>query len=310
MALKDVVGRARIGGSPPDSIRYHLHQHLSGPQHGRGYSTVHASELTKEGSEAFCPREYALADITGYTGRGQYLSASMRSTFRIGRDQEQALAHWLADLGLVIGDWECHACNHVHRRGPRPDQCDCGSRSFGYREMRFISAVSGAECGVDLLVKLDDHYTPVELKTIKDEHFKELFAPVAEHRIRTKLYLRILAESDDPVTHQVRTDRGRVLYICKGGYGCRDSTLQDLGLGDKFSPWKEFDVQRDDQKVESMTAAARAVADFRAGRAGVPGGICRAKDDKRAKACPLVETCFNWSGKEADDEADEAPARS
>ena len=44
------------------SLRYLLHTHLNGPESGRPLSRIHASALTKE--EGFCPRFYALSDVT------------------------------------------------------------------------------------------------------------------------------------------------------------------------------------------------------------------------------------------------------
>jgi hypothetical protein len=162
--------------------------------------------------------------------------------------------------------------------------------------MRFTSAYSGASCGLDLGLDLGlGKLVPVEIKTIDKDEFKTLVAPLAEHRQRTALYLRIISESDEPAAKSFSTKQARVLYASKGGYGCKDPEPAQWGLYDKFSPYKEFILDRNDEITETPTEKARQVHLFRKGEAGMPDGICPQSFCKRAKGCKVVKEC--WSGK-------------
>lgn len=277
---------------PERSIKYLLHQHMSGWDPARSLKVIHASELTKE--EGFCPRFYALADVTKYKGKDRWLTTSDRCTFDMGRDLENRVVHAFADMGKAICHWKCVACGTMHEFQTRPLACKtCGVKIFEHKEVRFESAVSGASCGVDMLVALGEpKLRVVELKTMDKEMFKELKAPLAEHRWRTNYYLRIIAESAHNWSKMVSTDSATILYVSKGGYGCADPELAKWGLTDKFSPFKEFEIKRDDALTDMLSARAKVVKDFRDGNVGMPYGICETALSKRAKYCPLKGVCF------------------
>ena len=134
---------------------------------------------------------------------------------------------------------------------------------------------------------------PVEVKTIAADAFKTLLAPLAEHRWRTNLYLRIMAESTQPGASLVNTAKATVLYITKGGYGCSDPQLATWGLKEKFSPFKEYEVLRDDSDTDEIMMRAKLVKDFRAGKIGMPTGICATALSKRALTCSFKGVCFS-----------------
>jgi hypothetical protein len=158
------------------------------------------------------------------------------------------------------------------------------------------SAVNGASCGIDMLLALGGgKLVPYELKTIDKEQFKTLAAPLAEHRIRTNLYLRIIAESASKWAQQIDTTRGYVLYVSKGGFGCADATLKPAGINESFSPFKEYAIKRDDDLTDDYATAARIVKDFRDGKSVMPTGICPTALTKRALHCPFKVKCFDGS---------------
>lgn len=278
---------------PERTLKYRLHQHLTLPNDARPVSTIHASDLTDP--NGFCPRMFALADATKFQPPGRALSTSLHVTFEIGRLLQDRIVHWFSDLGLAVGHWKCHSCGKLETFCKRPKACPtCGCASFKPIEVRFVSAVSGASCGVDMLASLNGPLlTAVEIKTIDKEEFKALEAPLSEHRRRTALYLRLIAESEHPFAKKVSSDHARVLYVSKGGYGCLDKDVQSWGQGERFSPFKEFKIRRDDDLTEEATKRARVVRDFRNGEIGMPEGICDTAMSKRAKACPLRSACFS-----------------
>lgn len=288
---------------PGRSLLYLLHDHLSGYEKARSLKTIHASELTRP--EGFCPRFYALADVTKIKPKEQWVSTADSITYELGRYIQDSVVHKFADMGRAVGHWKCLSCNHLHEFQKRPVKCvTCGSRVFKPEEVRFVSAVTGASCGVDMLVDVGDPLLlPTEVKSMRKEEFKDLVAPLAEHRLRTNLYLRIIAESDHPWSNMVQTGRGTVLYVCKGGYVAHPE-LKKWGLSDRFSPFKEYEIKRDDTKTQEQAKRARVVQDFRGGKIGMPAGICSTALVKRAQSCPLCKVCFSgdyppayqWSG--------------
>jgi hypothetical protein len=278
---------------PERSVKFLLHKHLSGFDPARSLKVVHASELTKP--EGFCPRYYALADMVKYKGKDRWLTTSEKMTFQIGRDQEKNLVNWMGDMNKAVCHWKCVACGHQHQFQLRPVACEtCGVKRFDPVEVRFQSAINGASCGVDMLLALGEpKLRPVEIKTIDKEEFKALKAPLAEHRWRSNLYLRLIAESDQSWSDMVSTETITILYVSKGGYGCLDEDVSKWGLTEKFSPFKEFAVTRDDSQTDDLVKRARVVKDFRDGKVGMPCGICSTAMAKRAATCPLRGPCFS-----------------
>ncbi len=290
---------------PTGSLKFLLHSHLSGPEKERPLSTIHASDMTKP--EGLCPRYYALHDEMQKKPRDRWLSTADVITYRMGNDLQDAIVHDFADMGRAVGHWKCLACGHTHQFCKRPGKCEnCGCRGFKPEEVRFKSAITGASCGVDMLVNLGGpKLIPVELKTMIKDQFADLLAPLQEHRLRTNLYLRIIAESDHNWSNLVSSEEARVLYVCKGGYKA-DPELAKWGLPDKFSPVKEYKIKRDDAKTEEMQKRAKVIVDFRAGKVAMPCGVCKTALTTRAKKCPMKKECFsgNFPGEYDWQEAD------
>ena len=282
------------------SVKYLLHNHLAGMEPDRGKDVVHASELSKD--EGVCPREYALYRITKSKPGARYLSTAENVTFTMGTMLQDIVVQTFADMKKAIGHWRCRSCHHLHEFQLRPWACaTCGSKAgFKAEEVRFQSAICGATCGVDLLLALGEpKLRPIEIKTIdkdmfKDKHTgKELVAPLAEHKLRTTFYLRLIAESDHPWASMVSTEAATILYVSKGGFGCQDAQLKTWGLKETFSPFKEFTITRDDKMVEALARRAKIVKDFHDGKIGMPCGVCPTAFAKRAKWCAQRVPCFS-----------------
>lgn len=279
-----------------DSIKYNLHKKLCGADPARSIHTLHASELTREKRE-FCPREYALLELTKKKIPDGFLSTSLQVTYAMGRIVQDIVVDTLADMDKAVGSWGCMVCGTVTRFAKRPNQCDkCGCMKFEPIEERFTSAISGASCGIDMLWNnKQQKHTILEIKTMDKDEFKTLKAPLAEHRVRTNFYMRIVAESDAPEAQRIRTDEARILYISKGGFGCKD---EEVGMWDfydsQFSPFKEFIVKRDDTLTEGYTKKGMELMEWRANKKGpLPNKICGNALFDRAKQCHTCKECFS-----------------
>lgn len=276
---------------PKASLKYLLHNHLTGPEEARPLKNIHASELTKEGG--VCPRYYALHDVTETKPKNQWMDTASAITYRMGNDLQDQLVEYFANMGRLVGDWRCLSCETILRFQKRPKVCECGCKTFAPEEVRMKGKTSGASCGLDMLVDLGrPKLTIVEVKTMIKTQFETLEAPLAEHRLRTNLYLRLVADSDDPNAQSIDTEKAKVLYVCKGGYKA-DPELKKWGLSDIYSPFKEYDVTRDDTVTDTLVRPAEAITLYRAKAVGMPCGVCATALDPRAKACAKKAVCFS-----------------
>jgi len=277
------------------SIKMMIHKRMAYTEPARGFKRIHASDLTKPG---FCPRMVRLLDVTGKKIPGEFISTALRLTFDHGNDTNKHIAeNWLVDV--AVGDWHCMKCGFLHEFRRRPKICSCGCKNFEYREVRFESKECGASCGVDILVDTGEaKLRVVEVKTIDKDYFKskdgktELLAPMAEHKLRTTLYLRIIADSDHPKAGFINTQEAFVLYKSKG-YGCKDTSLSENGVHDApFSPFKEFTVCRDDNLTDTEWVRALVIKKARE-NGTMPSGKCTTAFCDGAKGCPVAKACFS-----------------
>jgi hypothetical protein len=274
------------------SLKAALHKQLSGPQPARSLKRIHASAVTKND---FCGRFYALSDLVNHQQKDEWLSTSESVTYHLGRVLQDSIVNWLADAGLAVGHWRCLSCNWTHVFCRRPVSCEkCGVRVFRPIEVTCKSQVSGIGGSFDCLANMGEpKLRLVEIKTMDKDQFKGLGAPLLEHSLRTKLYLRLMDESDSPWLDRIDTSAAVVLYVSKGGYGVADYSLAELGINDKFSPFKEFLVQRDDASTQNVSNKGTAVSEWRKGNAPLPPRLCADALAKDAKWCPLRNVC--WS---------------
>lgn len=278
---------------PHHSPKYQLHKALTGFYEGRSLENMHASSLTNGET---CPRMYALADVTKAEAGQEWLKASEAFTYEFGRTIQELIVNHLADAGIAWGHWKCLACATVYQHGYRPERCEeCGCLGFKPEEVRFTSKETGQSAGIDCLLRFPNGglMKPLEIKTQDKDVFKGLVAPLAEHRERSNLYLRTIEESDDPHVEWYDTQEITVLYVSKGTYGVADPEPAKWGFGDRFSPFKEFVVQRDDSKTQHLVDRAKIVKRYRAGEIGMPCGICPTALTPTAQKCVVKKACFS-----------------
>jgi hypothetical protein len=132
-----------------------------------------------------------------------------------------------------------------------------------------------------------------ELKTMAPDEFKNLVAPLAEHRQRTVFYLQAVAQSGLELAQRIDTSEASVLYVSKA-FGCKDTTLKENGIKDApFSPFKEFVIKRDDSLNATPLARARVLKVWRDTKEGMPAGICSNGLTPRAQSCSTCGACYS-----------------
>jgi hypothetical protein len=291
MALKILSGLKKT-----HSIKHLIHQRLAGWEEPRVTKYIHASDLMK--SPEYCPREQAFIDLGLAHKKGMFVGTSLRITFDHGKSLENNLRNnWLRDI--AVGRWKCQVCGAKHPTFGKAPTVKCKTCGYGhmwmYDESRFVSPSSGISGSIDLLVDVGDtKLRLIEVKSMAPDGFKSLIAPLAEHKFRTALYLKLIAESELPESDRINSQEGHILYIVKS-FGFKDTTLKEAGIKDSpYSPIREFCVKRDDELIKTPVAKAKVFHHWRInGREGMPAGICSNGLCKRAQSCSAVTPCFS-----------------
>lgn len=285
-------------GPEQRTLRYHLHRLLAQDRPARPIERVHASDVIDDDGN-WCPRRVALMQRDGVTPAKERMSTAQAVVFGHSTDVADRLIDWLARANIAVGNWVCLACDRVHAFCLRPRYCDrCGvrgARRFRYREMVVTSRVSGISGGIDLLAKLPGEplVKVVEIKGVQKSDFVSLVMPLGKHRLRTNLYLRLVEESDHPFRHLVDTRSGLIIYVVKGGYGVRSDEPRAWGIDDApWEPFKEFEVERDDEALDRFSAAAATILAWKAG-GDLPPFLCETSTCPRARACEVRVPCWN-----------------
>ena len=269
-----------------------LHAALAGQEEPRlPESWVHASDVTSE-ELRFCPRQWFLMRRDGLRPRARSSHAAQGFSHRMGHLYQDLVTDLLG--GAVFGTWRC-PCGRVEELSRRPGKCPgCGAAEWRHVETRFVSRRAGISVGIDVLVDVGlPRLKVVEVKGLKPDEFRSLVMPKAEHRLRTALYLRVVADSPTHLRRMVDTDSALVLYVAKGGWGVRDDQVPTWKVAhdSSWSPFKEYEVRRDDVLTKGPWAdGAALVKAQKAGKA--PPRTCGTQMDRRALACCSRAPCF------------------
>lgn len=269
--------------APKVSLISLLKANLGGWQPARPHKTIHASSLTRVG---FCPREVALLDITEKLPKREYIPTALAATFDMGNAVADLVREqWLGDA--AFGNWRCRQCGKTAIRCTRPELCHGnGPSTWQYEEVRFHSDELDAAGGIDVLTRMGNlNLQVVELKIMAPDQFEKLAAPLAEHRIRTCLYLKMIADSKDPLKKRINLQEGRVLYVSRG-FGKKNAEFNEI------LPFKEYVVARNDACLTEVTEKAEAVKKFRT-IGLMPYGVCKSNVDPRTKSCGVVKECMS-----------------
>jgi hypothetical protein len=228
-------------------------------------------------------------------GRKPYaakVDAPMYVTWNEGKDKQARLNNdWMRDI--MVGDWECLSCGHIHEFRRAPKKCHtCASQRIKYKEVVFYHQGSHAQGSVDAIVNVGRPLLLlVEFKIMAPDAWESLKAPLAEHRARSKLYMEIILGSSHPMRGHIDTERMHVLY-CSRAFGKKDP------IKGRISPFKEFVVERDVKEADTYMGMARAVTECKVHDWEIyPTGICSAITDKRVHGCPVAKECFSGAFK-------------
>jgi hypothetical protein len=272
---------------PKFSIVSYLMKELGGWQSPRSMKTVHASDITKPG---FCPRHWALLDILAKQKKDEYIDTALNCTFDIGKaTADVATNKWLAPI--AIGHWKCRSCGEFRSWCKKP-AVGCTKMQIGancyweYQEVNFVSKVSDVSGSIDVLLDMGApklHVT--ELKIMAVDAFEKLLAPLPEHRVRTSLYMQLISESDSIWKDKINTDEAKILYITRG-FG-----KKNVKHDNEVIPFKEFDIQRDDEITVKPVQRAQQLMHWRK-NGKMPSGICSIPLDMYAKKCNCAAECF------------------
>jgi hypothetical protein len=270
--------------APKTSIIKLMQQNVGGYSPARSHKNVHASDVTKPN---FCPRMYALLDITEEQKKDEYVSPAMQVTFDVGNATANLFTdQWAGDS--IIGNWKCKRCSKAVSFQCKPkDGCTQLQKcDWHYEEVRFVSQDHGVSGSIDALMDLlAPKLFVTELKIIKAEDFVDIVAPLAEHRVRTSMYMKIIADSENIYRTRVNTQEARVFYISRG-FGKKNTETGTV------LPFKEFVVKRDDELVLPYLDKAKKIKIFRE-TGTIPAGICSTSMDTHAKNCAACKSCFS-----------------
>ncbi len=287
--LKTATDRAKKIGGVKDLI----HREVGGYEPARRRVEIHASDLTKD--LEYCPREVRLMELMDKKQKDEWIPGNLRLTW----DEGVMKQHRLNNVYLrkfMAGAWYCKFCRTTVMWSEGPPKSGgklgdniCPGHDWEYQEPFFIDPVSEAQGSVDALIKLPGHekLRMTEVKIMATSMFRTLKAPLAEHKLRTLLYLALIARSEHEHKYEIDMHKASILYWLRG-HGVKDENGE-------ISPFKEFVIKRDDDAVGHLFEKARALTVGR-GSSTLPGQICIHQMCPRAEKCPVSRECFAGAG--------------
>lgn len=276
-----------------------LRKNMGGYTEARSHKVIHASDITKPG---FCPRHIALLDLMEQTKKNEYISTALQATFDIGHaTAELVVEEWMGKN--AIGNWRCLRCDKQHTMTSKPEPWGCTVNGktgvqkhiWKYVEPSFVSKEYAVSGSLDVLADVGAKWLVTELKIINVDDFEKMLAPLPEHRIRTSLYLKLIADSDSPYKDMINLHEASVLYVSRG-YGKKHAVHQEI------LPFKEYRVVRDDTSYVEPLKKAKQIKVYRDSVVStalgpssflMPSGICHTALDKQAKVCTTCTACFS-----------------
>ena len=285
MAVTFLKAAAQEALGPKKSIIDIMRKELGGYQPARSHETVHASDLTKD---HFCPRQTALLTILKAKKKDEYINTALQVTFDAGNVMSDLFREKWAGQH-VYGNWRCKCCNSTVTFKQKPINVPCkmgGKCDWGYEEVNFVSQQYQVSGSLDAIMDLGAPKLFVtELKIIAVDAFEKLVAPLAEHRIRTNLYLNLVENSSSVFNGRINTKEARVFYVSRG-FGKKHPDYNEI------LPFKEFKVERDDESLTPYLKKAEDIVVFKKTGA-LPHGVCKTSMDSPAKKCSVCKQCFS-----------------
>ena len=248
---------------------------------------IHASSTT---SSTYCPKRFAILDREKkFDLEVEMIPPLTKITFDAGIDKQARINDvYLRDK--MIGFWEHPVTGKILGMGHAPDGEE--GKHYKYKEVGWRKRNSLLVGRTDALVEITprDKLLMVEIKIISPNQFKDLAAPLAEHKYRCQLYLHLIANATRQEKSWVNTDYCHVLY-CSRAHGIK--------VNDRMTCFKEYRIKRDDDAIagvlEKIDVATRNIE-----KGEFSGAICETNKDKVAQKCPVSELCFGKYGEHGD----------
>lgn len=276
--------------SPKKSVIAILKHNLSGYQKDRSHETVHASDVTKHD---FCARQFCLMHETKETKDPQYLGTALAVTFDMGNMvSEYMRTKWLGQA--AVGNWNCRRCGDRVEFASKPPLMgkamelggDLHEHLWEYEEVAFVDPVTGVSGSPDVLLNMGGlKMFVLEVKTMAPDQWEKIVAPLAEHRIRTTLYMHLVEAANNAFTPHINLQEAKVIYVSRA-FGKKHPTYGEI------LPFKEFTVQRDNTVIESALAKGALVELYQQHKI-MPVGICGSSADEKAMKCVVKKACFS-----------------
>lgn len=288
MAVANWMKSAVLQASKPkESVIGVLKKNLGGVREGRDRSEVHASDITKPD---FCPRKWAFNDLMKVKQTPQFIPLALQTTFDMGcMTAKLLIEEWLGDA--AVGNWVCLRCGEQRTMCSKPKgQCSLPGmikdHIWEYREVVVEDSDLSVTGSLDVLVDVGvAKLLMIELKILAPADFEKIMTAQPEHRLRTALYLRLIAKSNHSYKDRFNLHEARVLYVSRG-YGKMNPQWNEI------LPFKEFEIKRDDASIAQVLQKAKSLKIFReSGK--IPSGICATAIDNYAKKCEFCQQCFS-----------------
>lgn len=273
--------KAKAESSKDVSLTEVLIKNLGRKYPERSHQVVHASDVTRED---FCPRQYLLMDACNVSRPDRYISPGLKATFEVGEATALLVVKWLGKKAL--GKWVNRKTGETILFGPSPAETTEEVSNWDYHEVKFFGQSTHISGSLDVIADLGHtKFRAVELKIIKVDDFDKLSAPLAEHRLRTALYLQLIADSANPLRLLMDTETAHILYVSRG-FGKKNP---DTG---HILPFKEFVVHRDDPAIAEFLAKGRTVKECRETKTIPSHKVCPNIAHPTAKSCPVRQQCW------------------
>jgi len=219
MSLKDLIREVHGTASASSAISQHIREReAKTPAREEGW---HPSQFA-----GLCPRFAVLEKLLVTPKKGPKFDASTHRIFDVGH----ALHRWYQEeyfgkMGILWGKWECRFCG-THSFGFLPDYCfGCKVKHsfFFYKEVPIRARLEGCELPLvghaDGLIKLENRWLVLEIKTMNSYIHGALDEPFEGHHIQGQLYSETIRQgmvSGVPKNIQIPYPSGILfLYICK-----------------------------------------------------------------------------------------------
>lgn len=240
---------------------------------------IHVSSLP-----SICTRQWSLM-VEMDMRLEENITGAHRVMWQIGRSVEQHVRGQVIDgyVNGVFGHWDC-ICKAQRHTGfkPRPStRCGtCSGQLEHYAELTLTDDENGVTGNPDIVVRHEEKYLPVEIKSMTGEQWSELTTPKAAHVYQAMGYRHLLRTAGYPVHDDV------VLIYCS----------KHFKWG---TPYKEFHVNAStslrESTMDDLFAKAREIKLHREAGTTPPRHVCQSESSPRARKCPVQALCFSRS---------------